>query len=300
MPLPGGPASKYGNRYEAKWTLSESLRVLSGDTDSIRIEDPSVEKAEFVVTIGSRQEFHQAKRSHQSGKWSLATLASEGLLKAIGEVLAGNQHRFVFVSSNPAPELNELSAAARDAGSLDEFTNHFLRAQTRRGPFKKLLHQWGCDQATAIEFLKRIEVQTIGERSLEDLIHSKVSALFLAKPNQVIAVLSTLIEDSIHRTLSYGDFIAKLGAGGYRLRQVPDAYSAQIAVQRATNHYLDGERSRLIRGEPVPRRAVETLLSRLEGHTDGVLTGKAGAGKTACVVQLVDALREKGMPVLAF
>ena len=268
--------------------------------DSIRIEDPSVEKAEFVVTIGSQQEFHQAKRSHPSGKWRLATLASDGLLQAIGRALAGNQHRFVFVSSNPAPELFELSAAARDAESLDEFTNHFLRAQTRRGPFKSLLDHWGCDQATAIELLKRIEVRTIGERSLEDLIHWKVSALFLAKPNQVTAALSTFIEDSIHRTLRYEDFIAKLGAGGYRLRQVPDACSAQIAVRRATDHYLDGERSRLIRGELVPRRAVETLLSRLEGHTDGVLTGKAGAGKTACVVQLVDALRERGVPVLAF
>ena len=274
--------------------------MLSGETDSVRIEDPSVEKAEFVVTIGSRQEFHQAKRSHQSGKWNLATLASDGLLQAIGVVLAGNQHRFVFVSSNPAPELHELSAAARDAKSLDEFTNHFLRAQARRGPFESLLQHWACDPATAIEFLKRIEVRTIGERDLEALIHWKVSALFLAKPDQVTAALSKFIEDSIHRTLRYEDFVAKLGEGGYRLRQIPDAGSAIIAVRRATDHYLAGERRRLIKGELVLRRAVETLLSRLEGHTDGVLTGRAGAGKSACVVQLVDALRAKGTPVLAF
>lgn len=300
MPLPGGPAAKYGNRYETKWTLSESLRVLSGETDSIRIEDPSFEKAEFIVTIGSQQELHQAKRSHPSGKWSLAALASDGLLQAIGGALAGNQHRFVFVSGNPAPELTELTAAARAAESLDEFANRFLRAQTRRGPFNSLLDRWGCNQATAFEFLKRIEIQTIGERSLDDLIYWKVSALFLAKPNQVTAALSTFIEESIHRTLRYEDFVAELGASGYRLRQVPDACSAEIAVRRATDHYLDGERSRLIRGELVPRRAAETLLSRIEGRTDGVLTGKAGGGKTACVVQFVDALRERGIPVLAF
>ena len=52
MTLPGGPADKLGNRYEKWWTLSEFVRLLHGDTEAIRIEDPGVEKAEFVVTTG--------------------------------------------------------------------------------------------------------------------------------------------------------------------------------------------------------------------------------------------------------
>ena len=300
MPLPGGPAAKYGNRYESRWTLSEALRVLSGETDSVRIEDPGVEKAEFVVTVGSRLEFHQAKRSHPDGKWSLAALASDGLLQSIGRILEGTQNRFVFVSGSAAPDLHELCQAAHDAESLEELNQHFLRAQRRSGPFSGLLHHWECDQATAIEYLKRIEVRTIAERDLEDLIHWKVSALFLAKRNQVTAALSQVIEDSIHRTLTYEGLVTRLATEGHRLRQVPDAYSAQVAVRLATDHYLDSERRRLIRGKLVPRNVAEALLSRLEEHSDAVLTGKAGAGKTACVVQLVDALRARGMPVLAF
>ena len=31
-----------------------------------------------------------------------------------------------------------------------------------------------------------------------------------------------------------------------------------------------------------------------------MLTGKAGAGKTGCVVEFVESLRDRGMPVLAF
>ena len=68
MTLPGGPANKLGNRYEKWWTVSEFVRMLDGSTEAIRIEDPGVEKAEFVVTTGSRRELHQVKLSHLNGK----------------------------------------------------------------------------------------------------------------------------------------------------------------------------------------------------------------------------------------
>ena len=45
MTLPGGPADKLGNRYEKWWTVSEIVRMLQGETETIRIEEPSVEKA---------------------------------------------------------------------------------------------------------------------------------------------------------------------------------------------------------------------------------------------------------------
>ena len=47
--------------------------------------------------------------------------------------------------------------------------------------------------------------------------------------------------------------------------------------------------------------AAETLRARLtETATDSVLTGRAGAGKTACVIEVVEMLRTHGLPVLAF
>jgi hypothetical protein len=89
--------------------------MLMGSSDAIRIEDPAVDKAEFVVSKGPAQEFHQAKRSNPSGKWSLAALASKdtALIQAIGGLLSGNQHRFVFVSG---------SEGINDAGK--EFENY--------------------------------------------------------------------------------------------------------------------------------------------------------------------------------
>ena len=102
--------------------------MLGGETEAIRIEEPGVDKAEFIVTTGMRRELHQVRRSHPNGKWSFAALRVDGLLQAIGEQLAGNVDRFVFVSGSDARELAELCDAARDAESDGEFEQHFLEA----------------------------------------------------------------------------------------------------------------------------------------------------------------------------
>ena len=148
MTLPGGPADKLGNRYEKWWTLSEFVRMLDGETEAIRIEEPGLHKAEFVVTTGACRELHQVRRSHPNGKWSLAVLRSDGLLQAIGEQLAGNDDRFVFASGSDARELAELCEAARDAESDAEFERHFLQAAERRNRLEKLCDCWGCDAPT--------------------------------------------------------------------------------------------------------------------------------------------------------
>ena len=301
MPLPGGPADKFGNRYEMWWTVSECIRMLHGDTEAIRIEAPAVEKAEFVVTTGSRRELHQVKRSHPNGKWSLAALASEGLLRTVGSVLAVTDNRFVFASSSNACELAELCEAAHNAESTEEFERDFLSAQGRRESFKKLLHEWTCDVPTAIEFLQRIEVHTIDEREIENKVRWGVQALFFGEPTKVLVELRAIVADSVHHTITRQALVDELARRGYQTRRLVSPEQASIAVQEATNWYLNNARSRLIRQTLVPRAAAQTLLLRLgETATDSVLTGKAGSGKTACVVEIVEALRAQGLPVLAF
>ena len=302
MTLPSGPANKLGNLYEKWWTVSECVRMLHGDTEAIRIEPPGVEKAEFVVTVGSRQELHQAKRSHPNGKWSLAALASDGLLQAIGNALAGNDDRFVFVSGSEARELAELCESARDAESEEEFERVFLAAQGRKRSFERLLGcYWKCAVPTAIERLRRIEVRTIDERGLEDNVRWGTQALFLGDPGKVLSELRAIIEDSVHRTITRQDLVEELCRRGYPMRRLSSPENAGVAVRKATEQHLDVARRQLIRQRLVPRTAAETLLSRLgETATDSVVTGKAGSGKTACVVEVTEALRERGLPVLTF
>ena len=301
MTLSGGPADKLGNRYETWWTVSQCIRLLGGGTDAIRIEPPGVEKAEFVVTVGSRRELHQAKRSHPNGKWSLAALASDGLLRAIGDALTGNDDRFVFVSGSDARELADLCETANNAESVEEFEKDFLAAQARKQLFERLRREWQCDVPDAFGRLRRVDVRTINERELEDKVRWGVQALFLADPSKVLSELQAIVEASVHCTIIRQTLVEKLAQRGYTMRHLRSPEHAGIAVQEATDRYLTGARRRLIRQTLVPRTAAETLLSRLEKTaTDSVVTGKAGSGKTACVVEVTETLRERGLPVLAF
>ena len=275
--------------------------MLRGETEALRIEDPGVDKAEFVVTIGSRCELHQVKRSHPSGKWSLASLRADGLLRALGSQLAGNDDRFVFASGSDARELGELCEAARDAESTAEFEHVFLAATDRNERFEKVCREWACDAPTVIDRLRRIDVRTIGEPELERKVRWAIPALFLANPDAVIQELRGIVEDSVHRTISRQALVEDLARRGYRLRRLLSPENASVTLESATDRYLDGARSRLIRGKLVPTTAAGTLLSRLDGAaTDSVATGRAGSGKTACVVEVVQGLRARGMPVFAF
>ena len=301
MTLPGGPANKLGNRYEKWWTVSEFVRMLLGSTEAIRIEVPGVEKAEFVVKTGSRRELHQVKRSHPSGKWSLIALRAVGLLQAIGEQLAGNDHRFVFVSGSAAPELSKLCEAANSAESVEEFKRDFLAAKERKRLFGKLMGYWRCDIPTAVKRLRRIDIHTIDERELRDKVRWGVQALFLTDSNSVVEELRGIAEDSVHCTITRQELVEKLDRRGYRRRRLHSPEHAGVAVKEATDRYLDGARNRLIQQRLVRRVAAGSLLSGLDGiSTDSVLTGRAGSGKSACVVEVAEALQERGIPVLAF
>ena len=209
MTLPGGAAAKLGNRYELWWTVSEFVRMLRGDTEAIRIEDPGVEKAEFVVTMGTQRELHQAKRSHPNGKWSLTALRGGGLLEAIGEQLVGNNDRFVFASGSDAPELSALCDDAIGAASVEELERRFLAVE-RKKSFQTLLDTWKCDSPTAIDILKRIDVHTIDERGLDDKVRWAVRALFLTTWNEVVNALRALAENSVHHTITREGLIDQL------------------------------------------------------------------------------------------
>ena len=302
MTLPGGPADKLGNRYEEWWTVSELVRMLHGETESIRIEDPGVEKAEFVVVLASHRELHQAKRSHPSGKWSLAALGAtdNGLLQLIGRQLAGNGDRFVFASSSDAAQLRDLCETASGAESIEEFEREFLSVDRRKGS-ERLQDCWACDVPTAFDLLRRIDVQTIDEDELKEKLQWGVEALFLADPQKVLAELRAIVRDSVHRTITRQGLVEALDQRGYRLRRPINRPQAGAAIDAATDRYLEGARRKLIQQRLLPRPSTAKLLSRLEGvATDSVLTGGAGYGKTACVVEVVESVRENGLPVFAF
>ena len=297
--LRGGPASKIGHRYETWWTVCELLRMLRGETEDIRIEPPGIDKTEFVVTTSRHREYHQVKYSHPNGKWSLAALRSEGILQFAFEALNGTIDRFVFVSGSGARELSELVDAARSSASVEEFEHKFLGADQRKKKFELLCTWWRCSASIAIGILNRIYVRTIDEIGLERDASLATMALFIADNNKIISELRSVVTDSVHRTISRESLSNRLAEIGYGLRRVRTPSQAIPALEQATEHYLKLARRRLIQRTLVANDAVEMILDRLS-TTDCVVTGRAGSGKTACVIEIADALHARSQPVLAF
>ena len=306
MPLPGGPSSKFGNRYELWWTVSQLVRIINKEAESIRIENPTIDKAEFVITAEGRQEFHQAKRSHPSGKWNLSFLQS--LLQTMFEQLSANNNaHFVFVSGSDTPELRELTERATNARNPQEFESAFVSSQSQREAFKKLKDYWhSADTATAYAMLQRIKVRTIDESGLEEHVRGSLPALFLNRPDEVCDALRSFAEDSIHKYIDREELISYLQSKGFSLRRLAKPSDAPALISEATNRYLEATRRRLIQGSLISRSSTQELLAKIKEDTTGgrncVLTGKAGGGKTGCVIECVEALRQDATPlaVLAF
>ena len=307
MPLPGGAADKIGNRYEQWWTVSQFIRIINGEAESIRIEDLTVEKAEFVITTGGYREFHQAKRSHLTGKWSLSELGSpkHQLLQTMFSQLSANTNtQFVFVSTSDAPELRELTERAADAKDLKEFESEFVRAESQKQNFNKFKGFGNDDAATAYEILRRIEVRTIDERGIEEQVRGSLSALFLTKPDNVCDALRSFVQDSIFKVVNRERLISYLECKGFTLRRLAKPDDAPSLISEATDRYLRARR-RLIQGSLIPRSSTQEILSNIkENETNGadcVLTGKAGGGKTGCVIECVETLQQSDdVAVLAF
>ena len=306
MPLPGGPADKFGNRYESWWTVYQLVRVIKGVAEDIRIEDPMVEKAEFIVIAGDHREIHQTKIRHPSGKWSLHSLGCENLLKTIFEQLSAiSNTRFVFASSSDAPELKELTRRAKDAKDLKEFESFFVSADTHKKSLRKLREFWKADTAKIYEILQRIVVRTMDEQGIKEQVRDSLQAMFLTKPDDVCDALRSIVADSIHKHIDREQLISALGDRGFRLRKLAKPSDAPSLIAVVTNRYLEVTKKKLIQGSIIPRSSTQELLNKIKKNKSGgdyILIGKAGGGKTGCVIECVEALRksEKPVAVLAF
>ena len=245
MPRPGGPANKLGNRYEHWWTVSQLVRIMDGQAESIRIEAPNVDKAEFVIIVGDHRELHQAKRSRIDGKWSLSSLRKDGLLWVMFDQLSKNSNmRFVFVSGSDAPELRELTERAADAENLEEFKDDIVQVQKREKALTELENSWQeTDTATAYGILRRIEVRTIDERGLEELVQGSLRARFLTNPHDVCDALRSIVEDSIHKTIGREFLISTLEGRGFTLRKLTKPDDAPSLIAEATTRYLKARTS---------------------------------------------------------
>ena len=282
------------------------LDVMDERADSVRLEPPGPEGQGFEFWINRQgvREYDQVKRQHSNGHWTLPTLAGEGVLANFITRLQDLSVRCVFVSSNSAGQLDDLSDRARRAASWEEFNATFLKSDQWKRNFDRVRHSAPDLQEQEIyERLKRIHVRTIDESSLFTTIESRVTTLVNGDSATVIDVLAEMVSERIHHELTAHDIWNHLETRGFSRRHWDKDPHVLSAVEAANQRYLSLLRDQAIGHTVLPRQEVQTIHGRLKepsGKVGALLTGEAGIGKSGVMLQVVEELLDAGTPVVAF
>jgi len=312
MPLPGGATDKFGNRYEGRWTVFCMLDVMDEKADSIRLEPPGEEGegVEFWLEKGGCREYHQVKRQQSTGSWTLVNLKNNKILSNFWKKLEIPTANCTFISTDRAFQLDELGDRARRAASWQEFNQEFLNAGQSKPSeqlknFQELCRIWNnCFEIDAYEALKRISVETISENLLIKTVENRLAVLVEGDTKTVRIELAELALDKIHHELTAQDiWHYLLKERGYRRREWGKDPHVLAAVDKVNNSYLSRLQKEAIAGKVIPRDEVDIILDKLtapDGKGGVLVAGEAGVGKSSIILQAVDALRKKGVPIIAF
>ena len=305
MPLPGGASAKVGLRYELLWTAYCLTKMMSGEYESIRFEPPGPEGEgiEFYVRTQSGTEYHQVKRQ-QTGKgyWSLPDLGSLGVLSHFCSKLDDPSARCIFMSTEAAADLGELSERARSSKSWFEFKSQFVSSEGWSNKFSVLNSLWcATSEEDTYERLQRIEVRTWDERSLRESVEAILGASLNGNLKAATDVLSMLSLDRIQDELNSDDIWDHLASYKFSKRTWSQDTSVTNEFRQLRNLYVAGIEHSAIGGKFVDRGQVQEVLNAFDTEESGnivMLSGKAGVGKSSVLFQTLTEIEHRDWPVV--
>lgn len=307
MPLPGGPADKFGNSFEGRWTIWQMIDVMAERADSIRLEPPGDEGQgiDFWVRRGPAREYHQIKRQHGGeGRWTIASLDERGVLATFYTRLADPSSTCVFTSAHSVRHLDELADDARRAASLTEFDREFLQAAPKRASFDQLRRYWeNCSPQEAFDRLRRVVIHTSDEEFLRTVIETQVETLVEgASPAAIVAVLAQFAVDQVHHELTALDIWRHLETVGCRRREWQNDPRVLAAVDAQNQRFVNVLQDEAIGGMLFRRDEAALALPKLLSQSSQslIFLGEAGIGKSSIMPEVMEALATAGWAVLAF
>lgn len=300
MPRPGGAASKYGHRYEDRWTASCAMRILAGEVSSIELEGANSEIGfEFSLQTPMGREYHQVKRQRAGeGRWSLAALAEARVLESFRERLRSPEATCVFASAHAAHPLDELIDEAAKTKSWPSFEQALRSRLALKGHFEDLCQRWDSEGEWSWAALRRVQVATSDERLLADRLTLQAE-LYMRGPSQrAPAALIEILRDRVDQRLDAEDLWRELQNHGFTPRD-RDGKLPQTEVQRLNARFRRTRRATLIGGKLISRPETAQLERALGAERVVFLHGRAGAGKSDVLLELCDRLAARGAPYLA-
>ena len=283
----------------------------TGAISSVTIE-PLNEFSDSIEYISESSDgsvdYYQCKSSNGSNKsWTVLNLRKNNIFSRIKELLIRNQYaKYHFISPLPAIEIQELCKRARTCQSPEDYKVFSLTNDHLRDAFKECASAFGFadngseDLSSLLSILSRCFFEQIPYTESATLEFEELLGLTFTGNSTAIRIL---LEHYINGNGKYGvkitakDIIDFLSLNDHQLRR--GFYNDQ-SIQRINvlnQHYW--VKSPGINGEMFHRSAADEAIQAISNSYSVVLYGKAGAGKSGCLQEVIEHLSNQGILYLS-
>ncbi len=253
-------------------------------------------------------ECHQCKREHGSaGKWSIASLDSEGIIAGAKLFLnQSSQHRYCFVSGDRVPSLSTFRERAIKFDRAAEFITEAATNRHDRAEFTALAALLGIDLAVRKDQLKLIDFLHRMITVCEDIEQQRPRVEELAtchvngEPATVVTTLESLASTTVRREFRVQDLKIHLEGRGFQLRDLAKQSNLPLLLNECCDRFERSFRPYLIGGSPIGRDETRPLLTAISANATRLilLHGRGGSGKSGVIYEAMQHLRRDKVPCI--
>lgn len=307
----GGRADKYGNNYENRYLAVLLLRLVRETLKYVIVEPlgDNSDSVEFITETKEGRILHyQCKASNADhSEWSVADLNRYDVFDRAKKILQDNTaNNYYFISPLAYRELDELCKRARTSTSAEDWKKYQLSNQKIKDTFQKAASalNFNPDIPEELEelylilsrcYFENVPYGTETDRDIDE----KISLIFSGKASAVRVLLEQyantnrcfgkkILATHIVDYLNENDFHLRiLGADSTVVQRISVINDTYWGIYPAINDSL------------FHRAASDQIISELSCGRSVILHGKAGMGKSGCLQEVIDYLKEQSIPYLA-
>lgn len=308
---PGGRADKYGNSFENRYLGKLLLRLVKEELISVTVE-PLGENSNSVEFISEQFDgiikYYQCKGSNADrSEWSISNLRKYNVFQRAKEILEADiKNLYYFISPLSYKELDELCKRARTNSSAQDFIKYQLTNPRIKALFYSCIPEFGLnkddqkDAERTVSLLSRCFFERSITGTEADLdFDERISTLFTGK----VATVRVLLEQYANSTGCYGrkitakDILDYLEAHEIHFRAYCNDATVLDRIHVLNKTHWDSYRA--IYEKLAHRTATDAVIESINHGHSVILHGKAGAGKSGCLEELIAHFKQTGTLYLA-
>lgn len=306
----GGRADKEGNAYENRFLARLFLQLIDEKLCYVQVEpvEENSDYAEFItVDHEGTRKYYQCKASNRNlDHWRLSDLISYKIFSNAQQIVNTNpNNQYVFISPLGYSGLDSLCERARTCSSLEDFVKHQLTKEyskqfNRIAETLQLDINFPQDCEKLVWLLSRCHFETYGrsQEEREDL-EDRIGYMFFG-PCQTVRLLLEHYANDKHRfgvKITAAELLAYLEGQGMQLRDMRRDERVLPHIQTLNSVRWGGFSP--INGVLFHRSATEQIIHEFELGSSLIVHGRAGAGKSGCVEEFIQYLKQQKILYLA-